>query len=274
MRRTGQGVMKPWLSIGGIAIVAVALAVTQGLTGTTKRAQKKTDSKSNEQKTQDLLNDKTYSFEDLLAGKPGAVANAERIFTLTSDSNTKQKAASILLSIGVHNPTYFDYLTQEAQKALSTDMPWPLLYDQEGRTIPKAMNPAFLDWCKNRNLNAVEVFEDAYYKAPVPWYYLAAAGDPRAHDLLVKGLHSSNYMIVVWSAEGLTKLQDPRAIDELIAAYHRSPVETRFDIAKDLVYFSDPKAQAAAEEFIQDKKLLAALREKARAQGVKALFGY
>jgi hypothetical protein len=55
-----------------------------------------------------------------------------------------------------------------------------------------------------------------FYEMPISWYYFAAAGDPRPYDLLVKGLHFQNLAIAAMAAQGLAKLQDPRAINELI----------------------------------------------------------
>lgn len=205
---------------------------------------------SNEERLQQLAHDKSHTFQDLLNREPQAVANAKEYFSLVKDPKLKQRMASILLSIGVREDIYYNYLATQAKQSLYNDMPWPTVYDEKGNIVPKVMSPEFLAWCKKRNLNPLDEFEAAYYEIPVPWYYLAGSGDPRVYDLLVAGLHSANPMIVTWSARGLTKLQDSRAIDEIIAAYLRSPVETRYDLAVDLLYFKDPKAQAAAEKFI------------------------
>jgi hypothetical protein len=93
-----------------------------------------------------------------------------------------------------------------------------------------------------------------YYEVPTAWFYLAAAGDPRAYDLLIKGLHSQNPMIAGMAAWGLAKLQDHRAIDELIATGHQVPGEARACIVRSLVYFDVPKAQAAAEQLMPEKE--------------------
>ncbi len=230
--------------------------------------------KPDEKKAQELLNDKKYTFEDLLAGKPETVANAERIFALTTNRRLKQRFASVLLSIGVKDNVYFNYLVSAAKAALSSDMPWPTLYDKDGQIVPKTINPAFLKWCKERGLDPRDTFEASYYEIPVPWYYLAGSGDPRAYDLLITGLHSANPMIVAWSATGLAKLQNPAAIEEIIEAYHRAPAETRAEIAETLLYFPDPRAQAAAEEFISDKQLLVRRRREIKEKGTKMIFGY
>lgn len=84
-------------------------------------------------------------------------------------------------------------------------------------------------------------------------------------------------MIAATAAKGLARLQDPRAIDELIATGRRVPGEARYGIAEALLYFSDPRAQAAAEEFaavVEDKKVVEFMRAQAKAKGVKGLFPY
>ncbi len=216
----------------------------------------------------------SYTFQDLLNGKPVAIEGAKKAFATTVDPNRKQRVASVLVSIGVRDPVYYNYLVQEATKALDNTMPWPTIYDKEGKINANSINPEFSRWCDEHHLNRVDAFESAYFKIPAPWLHLAAAGDPRSYDLLIRGLHGNNFMIVALAASGLAKLQDSRAIPELIAAYRRSPVETRHEIAEALLYFSDQRAQAAAEQFITDKNALLRSREHIRKEGLKGLFGY
>lgn len=240
------------------------------------RGQVKSPAQLNQQKAEELLNSKKYSFQDLLNGKPGAVANAKEIFALSDDPNTKLRAGSVLLRIGRGDQVQFDYLTAEARKSLdyANSMPWPTLYDKDGNIVPEKPNPEFLKWCEAHKLNAWDTYEAAYYQVPVSWYFLAAAGDPRAYDLLTYGLHSKNVMIVGRAAEGLARLQASQAVDEIIAAGSRAPLETRSSIGQALLCFPDAKAQAAADELIKDKKVLALWRAEAKSKGTKAFFPY
>lgn len=256
----------------GIIVLSFALALARVCAGS--RAQQDPSAASNQEKVDKLLN--KSSFEDLLSGNPGAVANAKEIFSLTSDPKLKQRAASILLSIRKADQVHFDYLTAEAEKALNDvdAMPWPTLYDKDGNIVPDSLNPDFRKWCDVHQVKYLDTFEAAYYEVPAPWYHLAAAGDPRAFDLLIKGLHSKNVMISGLAAEGLAKLQDARAIDEIIAAYHRAPVESRDVIARALLFFPDSRAQSAADRFIKNKEALEIWRKEAESKGPKALFGY
>jgi hypothetical protein len=268
------------------------------------RAQHPNRPKTNDEKAQELiaLENKTHTFEDFIHGNPEAVANAKEVFRLSSDAMTKRRIASVLITLGVTDRVYFDYLVSEAKKGLDNPMPWPTAYDEHGRiresvtpeftawckkhgvdaNDPKlaayrASDPAFLEWAMKRHLNLNNTRYAAYYEIPIPWYDLAAARDPRAYDLLVQGLHSRNLMIAWAAAKGLARLQDLKAIDELIATGRRVPGEARAGIMEALLYFDDPKAQAAAEELsdvLDDKHHFELMRENARKKGVKGLFPY
>jgi HEAT repeat protein len=196
-----------------------------------------------------------HSFQDILNKDPDAVRNIEEIFAATSKIELKQRIASILIRIGVRDLAYFDFLAGEARRALAIDMPWAELFDEQtGKTT--GINPAFVKWCEKHHRDQYEAFEEARYQVPVPWFYLASAGDPHAYDLLVQGLHAENKMIVMYAALGLAKLQDPRAIDALIAASRHEIAGARYEIAQALWHFPDDRAQATADAlakaFLQD----------------------
>jgi hypothetical protein len=72
----------------------------------------------------------------------------------------------------------------------------------------------------------------------------------------------------------LARLQDQRAIQPIIRAGRRAPKAARDLFGTALVFFDDPEAQAAAEELIQDKRLLEAARERAKTRGPRGLFGF
>lgn len=236
--------------------------------------------KENDEKAQQLLRDKSYTFDDLLNKNSDAVADAKKIFALSSDPKIKQRTASILLSIGVRDEMYLNYLVQAAQAAMERerDMPWPILDEKEGTVAGRGkaytFNPQFMDWCHRNAKNPNDEEFAAYYKDPLPWWFLAAAGDPRTFDILIAGLHFQNPMIVAISAKGLAKLQDPRAVDEVIVAARKAPKETREGLVEALVYLPGPKAQAAVKELSVADELTKYYENEAHAKGIKGLFGY
>ncbi len=256
-------------------VAALAVAVSQFVAlGDAQQPQGAARDEPNEEKVRELLelNNKKHTFEDLLHGDPDAVANTQKIFALTSDPELKQRLASILLSIGVRDKVYRNYLEHAAREALADETPWPKQYDAKGE--PQDWNPVFLEWCQKRRLMPWATLKKVTYEISMPWYYLAASGDPSFYDLFIEGLHSHNLMIVGDAARGLAKLQDPRAIEPLIAAGRHTPGEGLAGIRESLLYFSDPRAQAVAEELFTptEKRLLELKRQKAKEKGVKGLF--
>jgi hypothetical protein len=81
-------------------------------------------------------------------------------------------------------------------------------------------------------------------------------------------------MIRTWASWGFARLQDPRAIDEIIDTVHRAPAETLDGIATALLHFHDPKSQAAADALFTNKEYLEALRKEIKVKGSKDLFPY
>lgn len=261
---------RAWSTAAALAVAASQLVAA----GSAQQPQGTARAETNEEKAKQLLelNNKKHTFEDLLHGDPDSVANAKKVFALSDDPERKQRIASILLSIGVKDRVYRDYLEHAAREALADETPWPTQYDDKGQ--PQDWSPVFLEWCQKRGLPPWETLKKVYYEISNPWYYLAASGEPSFYDLFIEGLHSHNLMIAGAAAEGLAKLQDPRAIEPLITAGRHTPGEGRGGIRTALLYFSDPRAQAAAEEFFTptEKRLLELKRQKAKEEGVKGLF--
>ena len=239
-----------------------------------RQGEKTKPPKSNDEIIQELSNDPRYSYEDLLHGNPGAVANAKKAFELSNDPLLKQRLASILLAVGVKDKSYQIYLEHAAREALADKTPWPICYRDKEKYD---WNPVFLEWCKKRDLDPLETLKRVHYEVPAPWTYLAAAGDPAFYKLLIEGLSSQNQYIVAMAARGLAKLQDSGAVDSLIAAGRRALPEGRFGIGESLLYFQDPKAQSAADEFLAatvTKEHAENLRKAAREKGLKNLFDW
>lgn len=225
-----------------------------------------------------------HTFANILAGNPAAVCNIEEIFEVTSQTELKERIASILMRIGVRDSVYFDFLSAQARNALASDMPWAELFDKSTGKVT-GVNPAFLEWCRKHGRDQQGAFDEARYKISIPWLYLASTGDPRIYDLLLDGLHAENRIIIGLAAFGLAKLQNPKAIDELIAASSPAIGDARFQIGIALWYFPDPKAQAAADKIILDflpdieaktgKKIpLATLRSSYVERGTKDILNF
>ena len=274
--RSGELVVD-WAGGGGQSILLSGLGLPSpeshsgAVAPSSQRASRTTN---DEERAQELRNDKKYSFEALLSKSAADVANSETIFALTKDTEAKRRIASVLVHIGIPVRIYFDYLTNEAKKALAhdQDMPWPICYGKDRKS--DSASPAFVEWVKNNRLPFWDAYNVSVYEIPSAWYELSAAGDPRTYDLLIKGLHSPNLMIAGTAAGGLAKLQDARAIDELIATGRQMRGEPRLIVARSLLFFPDPKAHAAAEELTpeEEKNWLELQRQDIKARGMRVLF--
>ena len=89
------------------------------------------------------------------------------------------------------------------------------------------------------------------YLAPGPVGLLALTGDPRAIPILRRGLLSPNHMIGIVAATGLAEMQDRDSIPLIIQACKRAPADVAAVIAAEsLLYFDDPKAQSAVDEYV------------------------
>ncbi|MBV9762495.1 MAG: hypothetical protein JO340_18185, partial [Acidobacteriaceae bacterium] len=67
------------------------------------------------------------------------------------------------------------------------------------------------------------------------------------------------------AADGLVDLQDKASIPLIVDACQRAPAEVAQGMARDLLKFDDPRAQAAAEEYLpkdEVEKIVAANRQK------------
>jgi hypothetical protein len=217
-----------------------------------------------------LLNNPNYTFQDVLAGKKEAVQDMQRIFPLLTTPNVKQRVASILVSIGVKDEIYSNYLRSEAKAAVDNPLPYPYLYPEKGKN---SYNPAFIKYCKQHHLAADEAVWKAQYEIPGPVFHLAAAGDPRSFKFLVKTLKAQNYMIAIQASKGLAKINNKRAIKPIVRRVSKVPLDIAGAMSEALVYFDDPAAQATADQYISKDRLVL-LRKNAKEKGVKAMYGY
>jgi hypothetical protein len=193
-----------------------------------------------------------------------AVAELERRFAASANRQDKQRIAEVLLSRRQADQPYFDFLAGFARQAVASDAPFPYGYDAAGKLIPGKFSPEFIAWAAAKKVEPASAVPKVFVEYPTDVYLLALTGDPRGAEIFLKGLGSANYMVVYRSAFGLAKLQAKGAIPGIVAAAERAPGEAGELIARTLVLFDDPVAQAAAERLIKNKQLLQALRSNAQ----------
>ena len=90
--------------------------------------------------------------------------------------------------------------------------------------------------------------------------------DRRAIPLLNRALLSRDHLIQAEAAEGLALFGDKASIPLILEACRKAPARAAGLIAASLVYFDDPAAQAAVDQFLPEKEARD-LRERVRAGG-------
>ena len=186
----------------------------------------------------------------LIKGDRSAIPNLEKLFDTSNITEQKSSIASILLSSGVRDQKYFDYLADQTRRVLQNPIPDPIVYDNDGRVVRGKLADAFILWCKKHGRDPQSFAYEALYGPPKNVVFLAASGDPRGFDLLMEALHSENRIIAFEASKGLAKIQDNRAIQPIIRACEDAP--RQFSIfARALVYFNDAAARSAARTCLE-----------------------
>lgn len=193
-------------------------------------------------------------------------------FARTSDVRMKENIASVLMMLGKKDDVYWSVLVKRAQEIVDSQAPYPLVYDETGKSIRGKVSPEFLQWAKNQNVSPDDAFNQQLGSFPLELFFMAEVGDPRGLPILRKGLISSNYTIRVMAARGLALLQAKDSIPLIIEAAQHAPSEIRWAIAEPLVAFSDPKAQAAAEDLILDQNLLNDVKQRVKEKGARGIW--
>jgi hypothetical protein len=200
-----------------------------------------------------------------------AIPGLQKQFEIKTDPLDKAKIAQVLLSLGVKNDVYWNYLEKLVTPILDSDAPDPAPdYDAQGKHIP-GPSQAFVDWARSHGKSPGEAAESAVYVWPGYVVLLGASGDSRAIPLLQRAFGSPNRMMQTAAAMGLAEMQDVTSIPLIIARCKSAPSEIAAVIAESLAYFDDPEAQKAVDMYVPSG-IAKALRERKKA-GKGALHG-
>jgi len=213
------------------------------------------------------MNHGEFSLRDVdqaaTAAPTEAIPELEKQFTATEDATVKGKIASALVHLADKHDTYWDYLVEQASPAIGSDMPDPTAYEAKGKRNPDP-SPKFVAWAKAHKLTTEAALElyGRYFRAVA---FLGESRDPRAIPFLRQALLSPNFMLQILGVAELAQFQDKSSISLIIDACHRAPGEIAQGMARDLLKFDDPRAQAAAEEYLPKdlvEKIVAENRQK------------
>ena len=196
---------------------------------------------------------------ELLARRdPEALAELERRFAASGDEVERQQIASVLVRRLERDEPYFDYLADKARRAVASTMPFPFAVDVQGKAVRGQYSAEFLRWAAAQRIPPDTAAAYGVDEGPLAVLALALTGDPRSADLLLEAVASPNYMVAYQGAVGLARLRAEAA--------EAAPAELGGLLARALILFDAPEAQAAAARLLGDPKLVAALRANASRQ--------
>lgn len=183
------------------------------------------------------------------AGMTEAIPALKTRFVQEQDEHTKAKIAAALVRLGERGDSYWQFVADHARPAIETDAPWPRRLDSQ----PKGggeLSPEFVAWSETHHVKPVDAAHDAVFDLPLRVIIMAQAGDARGIPILRRGLLSPNWMVEAMSAKGLAQVQDKDSIPLIIEACKKAPDLMAAGIAEALVYFTDARAQDAADIYL------------------------
>jgi HEAT repeat protein len=181
------------------------------------------------------------------------VAILKKNFVNTQDERYKAQIASALIRLGDKEDVYWDFLLRQGTSALESDASSAVKYDSQGKPIE---GPSEEDaWAKeNRNFNNVLTLAET----------VAETGDPRGVRFLQRALSSPNSDFQLTAAAGLARARDTDSIPLIIdLCKNASPEVARSIASQVLVYFDDPRAQSAVDQYLSKEAAKFAREQKA-----------
>jgi hypothetical protein len=188
-----------------------------------------------------------------LAGTANAIPILEGRFESIRDTELRAHIAFELWRLGDRKLAYSELILNLAREAVESPKPFIVTSDGKGTEI----SPEFFAWAKVHNIPERNVPEAVLYGIPSRIIMAAELQDPHSGEIFRHGLNSTNFIVVVVSAQALAKLQDFSAIPPLIDFCATHP-----DIAPNiafeaLIYFDDDRAEAAARKYMTAEMLKA-----------------
>jgi hypothetical protein len=139
-------------------------------------------------------------------------------------------------------------LAESARKSLELGMPFPFPFDAEGRMTSSQVTSEFESWAAASGLALGEALRLAMYDQPTEIANLYGSSDSMAIAAFQDALTAENYFVAISGATALALIDHAESAPEVISLSYAVP----FDVAEVLAYslerFSDPAAQARAEE--------------------------
>jgi hypothetical protein len=159
----------------------------------------------------------------------------------------KQWIAVALLRMGDRHPGIYQFLAQYAREAIEDRTPY---FQTPG--VRGQFSPEFEAWCLANQADPRAVAARQLGDHPDAVRYLAEATDIRARDLLRQGLESPNPGVVMYSIQGLARLQDTDALPQIAVTTQKIG---SFNVVMELAWYGSREAYALMERLEPDPKL-------------------
>jgi HEAT repeat protein len=168
------------------------------------------------------------------------VANLKENFVNTKDERHKAQIASALIGLGDKDDIYWDFLLRLETSLLEGEVSSAVKSDSQGKPIEGPSS--YEAWAKqDREFNEMLTFVET----------VAETRDPRGIRLLRRALSSPNSETQNIAASGLARAQDKDSVQLIIDVCKNAPPDVASVIAANaLVYFDDPRAQSAVDQYL------------------------
>jgi HEAT repeat protein len=185
------------------------------------------------------------------------VAILKQNFVNTQDERQKAEIASALIGLGEKGDIYWDFLFRLETSLLEGEVSSAVKSDSQEKPVEGPSS--YEAWAKqDREFNEMETFVNI----------VAETRDPRGIRLLRRALSSPDSETQNFAAYGLARAQDKDSIPLIIDVCKSARPDLAAAIASNaLVYFDDPRAQSAVDQYLTKEQAKFAREEKANRVG-------
>lgn len=185
------------------------------------------------------------------------LAILKKNFLNTQDELDKARTASALIGLGQKDDIYWDFLLRLETSLLEGEVSSAAKSDSQEKPIEGPSS--YEAWAKHdREFNEMQTFVEL----------VAETRDPKGIRLLRRALSSPDSETQNFAAYGLARAQDKDSIPLIIDVCKNVPPDFAAAIASHaLVYFDDPRAQSAVDQYLTKEQAKFAREEKANRDG-------
>jgi HEAT repeat protein len=197
----------------------------------------------------------SYAGQAAVTHPAETIAILKQNFGNTQDERVKAGIASTLIDLGDKDDIYWDFLLREATSVLESEASSAVKNDAQGKPIE---GPSPEDaWAKqDADYNKMLMFVET----------VAETRDPRGVRFLRRALSSPNFQEI--AAAGLARARDNDSVPLIIDLCKNASPDVVHSIASQvLVYFDDPRAQSAVDQYLSKEAAKFAREEKAKGIG-------